>query len=506
MLSRLLVARSVIALGAVVAATAGLRALGVASPTTVALTYLLVVLFVASGTTLAIAVGTALVAALCLNYFFMAPIGTFAIADPHNWAALVAFLVVAVVASHLSSTARAREREAVDRRNEVARLFDVSRDVLLTTDGDGATAAIARHVARRFELPVVCIALPGEGGRWRFAHGGSVQVEVDASALDRAWTSARETLEFDATTRTYGGHGAIDAPSGPLVLLPIRAGVRPVGFVVLGGRALEPGTADAIAGIVAIAIERARFLDERHAAELSRQRADLSSALLAALGHDLRTPLTAIRVAVTNAGDGHLAQALRSEQAALAVAEIDRLARLLQEILDMARIETRAVQADRHWVTAGAIVEAAVAHAGTALGRHRLVIDADETHELQLDPRLTSAALAHVLENAARYSAPDTTVDVRAVVVGEGLRVTVTDEGPGLEGEDLERLFEPFVRGRAGRHAPAGTGLGLAITRGLLAAEGGRVWAERPEPGQGARFTLAVAAAQRSVAVEEAWS
>src|SRR5436190_14577519 len=108
---------------------------------------------------------------------------------------------------------------------------------------------------------------------------------------------------------------------------------------------VEPGAADALAGIVAIAIERARLLEERHAAELSRQRADLSSALLAALGHDLRTPLTAIRVAATNAGDARFDQALRAEQSALAVAEIDHLGRLLQEILDMARIETRAVHA-----------------------------------------------------------------------------------------------------------------------------------------------------------------
>jgi signal transduction histidine kinase len=86
------------------------------------------------------------------------------------------------------------------------------------------------------------------------------------------------------------------------------------------------------------------------------------------------------------------------------------------------------------------------------------------------------------------------------------LRVTVGDEGPGLEGENLERLFEPFVRGRAARQASAGTGLGLAIARGLLAAEGGHLWAERAEPGRGARFTLAVDASQRSLQVEEAWS
>jgi two-component system sensor histidine kinase KdpD len=496
---------AVVSLGAVLVATTGLRAFGVASPTTVALTYLLIVLFVAAWTALPTAIATAVAAMLALNFFFMPPVGTFTIADPHNWVALGAFLVVAAVASQLSNTARARERDAVERRNEVARLFDVSRDILLTTDRDDATGAIARHVARRFELPIVTVAVPGEHGGWQLAHGGTDAVALPDAELDRAWASARGALEFDARTRSYGGHRTMDGAGGPKALVPVRIGVRPVGLVALGGRSIHPGTADAIAGIIAIALERARFIAEREAAELSRQRADLSSALLAALGHDLRTPVTAIRVAVTNAADTHLDDDVRAAQAALAVKEIDHLGRLLQEILDMARIEANAVKAAPEWVTAGALVEAAQAHAGTALARHRLAVSADETTEVQVDPRLTSAALAHVLENAAKYSPPGTTIHVHAETGAAGLRVTVTDEGPGLREPDLDRLFQPFVRGRTLHGGAAGTGLGLAITRGLLAAEGGRVWAERQQPGRGARFTIAVPGPRRPVAPEVGW-
>jgi two-component system sensor histidine kinase KdpD len=486
-----------VSLGAVAAATALLRGLEVSTPTTVALAYLLVVLFVASSSTLAIAVGTSVLAMLSLNFFFMPPVGTFTIADSHNWIALVAFLVVAVVASHLSSTARARAQEAVERRNEVARLFDVSRDVLLTTDTHEANVAVARHVARRFELPVVTIAVPAEKGGWQLAHGGSSPAEVAIDQLERVWAAARGALEFDARTRSYGGHRTLDSSSGPCALVPVRIGIRPVGLVALGGRRVDPGTADAIAGVIAIAIERARFLDERRAAELSRQRADLSSTLLASLGHDLRTPLTAIRVAVGNAQDESLPAPLREEQAQLALSQIDHLSRLLQEILDMARIEAHAVPVERVWVTAADVVEAAVVHAGVALAQHQLTVDADENDVVQVDPRLTSSALAHLIENAARYSPAGTTVAVQGTVTEVGLRVSVTDQGPGLQDQDLERLFEPFVRGRAARHGSAGTGLGLTITRGLLAAEGGRVWAEQV-PGSGARFTLEVPAPRRA--------
>jgi len=484
------------------AATALLRWLAMSTPATVALAYLLVVLFVASSSSLAIAVATSVLAMLSLNFFFMPPVGTFTIADSQNWIALVAFLVVAVVASHLSSTARARAQEAVDRRNEVARLFDVTRDVLLTTDTQEANVAVARHVARRFELPVVTIAVPAEKGGWQLAHGGSEHADVPTGQLERAWAAARGALEFDARTRSYGGHRTVDSPSGPFALVPVRIGIRPVGLVALGGRRVEPGTADAIAGIIAIAIERARFLDERRAAELSRQRADLSSTLLASLGHDLRTPLTAIRVAVGNAQDESLPAPLRGEQAQLALSQIDHLSRLLQEILDMARIEARAVPVERLWVTASDVVEAAVAHAGAALAQHRLIVDADETGEVEVDPRLTSAALAHLIENAAQYSPAGTTVAVQGTVTDVGLRVSVTDEGPGLQDQELERLFEPFVRGRAARHGSGGTGLGLAITRGLLAAEGGHVWAERI-PGSGARLTIEVPAPHRAAITEE---
>ncbi len=492
------------AASAVAVVTVGLYEFGVESATTVALAYLMVVLFVASWTHLLLAVGVSLVATLLLNYFFMAPVGTFTIADTHNWIALGAFLVVAVVASNLSSTARARAREAIERRNEVTRLFDLSRDVLLTTRNEPPAVALARHIARRFELSTATIAVPDTHGGWQVTHGGEDTPDLDRAELDRAWAASRGGLEFDAKTRSYGGHRTLALASGTVRVVPVRIGVRPVGIAVLGGRDIEPGTADAIAGLAAIALERSRLLEEQRVAELAHQRADLSSALLASLGHDLRTPLTAIRVATANAGDARLEPEVRHEQAELALSEIDHLARVLQEILDMARIEARALNVTREWVSAAAIVEAAVAHAGSTLSRHDVAVDADEDTQVELDPRLTSAALAHVLENASRYSPAGTVIRVQAAAGDDGLRIVVEDEGPGFADEDLERLFEPFVRGRSGSRAPSGTGLGLAITRGLLAAEGGRAWAENGP--HGGRFSIHVPAARRPLGREEAWT
>jgi two-component system, OmpR family, sensor histidine kinase KdpD len=495
-----LLAKLALGLAGVAVVTGGFRAAGVSNPTTIALAYLLVILFVASLGDLIVAVATSVVATLCFNYFFLPPVGTFTIADPHNWVALVSFLVVSTVASRLSASAQARAQEALDRRNELTRLFDLTRDILLTTEREGALSAIARHVARRFELDSVAIAVPGPEG-WRVHQGGAGTAALNTADLDRAFAASAGVMEFDARTRAYGGHTEVASESGPLTLAPIRIGSRTIGLLATGGRTLEPGTRDAVAGIVAIALERSQFIEERRGAELAQQRAELSSALLASLSHDLRTPLTAIRTAVSNLDPASLPEDARREQARVAAVELDRLTRLFDEILDMARIESGTVQPQRTWTTPAEVVEAAMSHAAPVLAGRDVRIDARDDEAVEIDPRLVSSALAHLLENAGRY-APEGPIDVRGWTDDQGLRLDVRDQGPGLEPHELERLFEPFYRGELFRSRMPGTGMGLAITRGLVAADGGRVWAENLAP-KGALFSIAVPARRRVIAQTE---
>lgn len=340
-------ARHALATLAVIAAiTLGLKTIAVDNHTTIALAYLLVVLFVAATSELWLALLASVVSMLCVNFFFLPPVGTFAIVDAENWVALFAFLTVSVVASHLSASARARETE-------------------------------------------------------------------------------------------------------------------------------------------------------RRAAELAHQRAELSSALLASLSHDLRTPLTAIRTAIDNLEATPLSDAQRREQARVASGQLDRLTRQFEQILDMARIEAGAVQARREWTTPAEVIEASLSHAAPALVHRDLKMEAPDDVGVEVDPRLTSAALAHLLENAARYSIEGPIV-VRGWTEPDGLRIDVSDSGPGIQPAELDRLFEPFYRGERVRQSISGTGMGLAITRGLLAAEGGRVWAAAPASG-GACFSIAVPARSRPI-------
>ncbi len=367
------VRRLLVALGVVAAVTLVCGAwLHVSNPATISTTYLLVVLLVATRSRFWIAAMTSLAAMLCFNYFFLPPVGTLTIADPHNWVALLVFLAVSLVASNLSTLARTQTTEAVSRRDELARLFDLSRDVLLMTDSREALAVLARSVARRFNLSYVAIALPPPPG-WTVFEGGSGSVTLDQRELADAFAAAGKTLEFDALARTYAGHRTTVSPDGTAVrFVPLRVGTKPVGILAASGRPVEAGTLDALAGVVAIAIERAQFLEERKAGELTRHSEQLKTALLASLAHDLRTPLTSIRIAASNVGGSWLSDEERAEQGDLILAEVERLSRLFQNVIEMARIDAGAVAADARWTYPSEIVEAARDQAEQALRQHRV--------------------------------------------------------------------------------------------------------------------------------------
>ena len=471
------------------------RWLHVANVATVSTTYLLIVLLVAATSRLWVPVVTSVVAMLCFNFFFLPPIGALTIADPHNWIALFAFLAVSLVASNLSAVARARTQEALSRRDELARLFDLSRDVQVITDSREAIATLARSIARRFDLEFVALALPRSGG-WDVYEAGVATIALDTRELSKAFASAQTTLEFDAYARTYAGHRTMDVDGHTIRLVPLRVGTKPIGLLAAVGRPIEPGTLDTLGGVVAIAIERAHFLEERKTAELTRQSEELKTALLASLGHDLRTPLTAIRVAASNLKASWLTADARVEQTDLILEEVERLTRLFQNILDMARIDAGAIAAESRWVHPSEIVAAAREQVEQTLRSHKLDVSFDPDVPVRLDPRLTATALAHVLENAAQYSPAGSTISVRASITSEGLVVEVRDQGPGIAPADLSHLFDRFYRGAAAKTHMSGTGMGLAIARGLLAVERGRIWAENG-PGGGAQFTILVPATTR---------
>jgi two-component system, OmpR family, sensor histidine kinase KdpD len=466
------------------------RWLDVTNATTVSMTFLMVVLVAAATSRLWVALATSLAAVIAFNYFFLPPVGTLTIADPQNWVALFAFLAVSLVASNLSAVARARTHEALGRRDELARLFDLSRDILVVTESREAITILARSLARRFDLDFAAIALP-RAGDWEIFEAGAQSVALDTRQLAAAFATAQTSLEFDAYARTYAGHREVTVDGRTVRLVPLRVGTKPIGILAASGRPIEAGTLDTLGGVVAIAIERAQFLEERKDAELTRRSEELKTALLASLGHDLRTPLTAIRVAASNLKASTLSADDRLDQSEVVLAEVERLTRLFQNILEMARIDTGTIAAESLWSHPTEIVAAARDQVGHTLRLHPVEISAEGDVLVRLDPRLTATAIAHVLENAAQYSPAGAPIEIGTRVADNELLVRVRDHGPGIAQADLPHLFDRFYRGGAARNRTSGTGMGLWIARGLLAAEQGRIWVETHSNG-GAEFTIAV--------------
>lgn len=478
-------------LGALAAVIGALRILEEEpNPTIAALLLLLVILIPATTARLGSAVGLSLVAVAAFNFFLLPPFHTFELADPQNWVALFVFLVVAITASHLSAAVRARAREAHQRQNELARLFDLSRDVLVMTASPQALSRLTASIARRFDLESVAIALP-VGDDWTIVQGGARPLRVEKADVASTFADAGRAMEFDAYARTYAGQRTVSVDGRTARLVPLRVGVRPVGVLAAADRPIEPGTLDALGGVVAIGLEHAQLLEERKEAELTRRSEQLKTALLASLGHDLRTPLTAIRLAANNLKAPWLAPEERAEQSDLILVEADRLAKLFQNILDMARIDAGAIEMDVRLVHPSEIVTAAREQVEQALKERTVHVHIEPEEPVRVDPLLTATALARVLENAAHYSPPAAAIDISVSAKRDGLLFQVRDHGAGITAADLPHLFDRFYRGSAARPRSLGVGMGLSIARGLLAAEHGRIWGENCPDG-GARFSILV--------------
>jgi len=460
----------------------------------VGFTFLLLVLSVAATARFWVAATLSVLAMLAFNFFFLPPVGTFYLAEPENWVALFVFLAVSLVGSNLSTAARSRAQEAVDRQNELARLFDLSRDVLLTTDSSEAITQLVQFIVRRFALDFAAICLP-HSNQWDIHTAGSLNIAIENTQLASVLEGFGSSLDRDNRARQR----TLEIAGHAVRLVPLRLGTKAVGLFAAAGRPIEPGTLDALAGVAAIAVERAQFLEARKAAELARQGEELKSALLASIAHNLRTPLTAIRVAASNLQASWLADNDRREQSDLILAEVERLHRLFQNILEMARIDAGAIAADLRWVYPSEIVEVARDQVELAVRHHNLELDVESDVLVHVDPRLTASALAHVLENAAQYSASESPISLTVQVSSDGLTMSVRDRGRGIAPGDLPHLFERFYRGAESKRQVAGTGMGLSIAQGLLAAEQGRISAENCPDG-GARFTIVIPAAQKAAA------
>jgi two-component system sensor histidine kinase KdpD len=447
----------VVALATIVLLVLAYRRLPV-NPTTVALTFLLVVLLLASRWGLAIATTTAIVATLAFNYFFLPPVHTFTITDPQNWIALLAFLASAIVASRLAERARREALNATRRRKEVERLYSLSQQLLATDNVMELLNSIPHYVRDAFGLKAAAMFLPKRKAVYRT---GVDHPELSEEQLESV--SGRGELVVDEEQQ--------------LCFVPLRIGVRPVGSLGLEGAVLSRETLEAVGSLIAISIERAGAVETLTRAEAARESEKLRSALLDSVTHEFRTPLTSIKASVTTLlSTPQIDSEGQKELLTVIDEETDRLNRLVGEAAEMAQLDAQQVELHRETYAVRQVVEAALEKSRQVLAGREVKLQLPEPlPPTRIDLERIAEVLVQLLENAAKYSPPGTPITISAEPAGKMVDLSIADRGPGIDDMEQPLVFEKFYRGRDQRYRVQGTGMGLAIAKAIVEAHGGTI-------------------------------
>ena len=429
------------------------------------LAFLLMVIAVAIVGGLAPALFAAVVGFLLLNYWFTQPLHRFTVAQRENLLALLAFLVVAAAVSAVVDLAARRTREAARAGAEAATLSTLAGSVLR---GHRPLPALLGQLRETFGLEDVTLleAVPGtdgDAGQWRVA--ASVGSCPASSPMD----GDAQVRVDDTMTLVLCGH-ALDAADRRVV--------------------------EAFAAQAAVALRQERLAAQAEVADTLTEVDRLRTALLNAVSHDLRTPLASATAAVSSLRSAerpdatvHFTAGDREELLATAEESLERLRALVENLLDMSRLQAGALALDLQPIDVADVVPAAVDSLGPPASGVAIRIP-DEVPDVTADPALLERALANLVANALRFSPPDAPPSVTASALGDRVELRVVDIGPGVPREDWDRIFLPFQR-LGDRDNTVGVGLGLALSRGLVEAMGGSLMPEAT-PGGGLTMTVSL--------------
>jgi two-component system sensor histidine kinase KdpD len=428
------------------------------NPTTIALAFLLGVLGISTFWGLRQSVFMSVIATLAFNYYFLPPLGTFTIADPQNWVALFAFLVTAVTASELSERARRGTHSAIERREELERLYAFSQ-LLLSSDSPAELLnLIPRYIVDSFGIRSAAISLSSRSDVYR-----------SGPNIDGLESSDLQLIGLRGEPRIDAVHQR--------AFMPLRMGMRVVGCMGVSGSVLSRQTLEAIGSLVAIAIERAGAVEKLSRAEASRESEQLRSVLLDSVTHEFRTPLTAIKASVTSLlGSANHSPDERQELLTIINEESDRLNRLIGEAAEMAQLDANKVEFRFVSAPVGIPVEEALDELKQLLVQHPVEVRIPAgLPNARMDTAHIKEVLVHLLENAAKYSPANAPIRITAEAKDETLTINIADRGPGIDDFEQSLVFEKFYRGRNQRVQVHGTGMGLAICKAIIEAHGGRL-------------------------------
>jgi two-component system, OmpR family, sensor histidine kinase KdpD len=430
------------------------------------------------------------VSALCYNFFFLPPIYTFTIADPHNIAAFALFTLVAVIVSHVAARGRMQALTAQTRMRTVESLYSFSRKLAGAGTLDDVLWATAYQTALMLKVRVVLL-LPSNGS---IAVRAGYPPEDTLDEADLA--AARWSFENDRAA----GRGSDTLPGAKRLFLPMHTGRGLIGVVGIDsdkpGPLLTPDQRrllDALSDQGALAIERVRLVEDMDRVERTAETERLRSALLTSISHDLKTPLASVLGSAGTLRDlaDKLSDAEKAELLATVIDESERLNRFIANLLDMTKLESGAVTPKLSPHDLSEIIGSTLRRTAKILRHHSVQLDlAIDVPMVALDAVLFEQALFNLLDNAAKYAAPGSTIFIRTWREQSSVALQITDEGDGIPQDELEHIFDKFYRVQKTDRVPPGTGLGLAISRGFVEAMHGTIVAANRADRRGAVFTI----------------
>ena len=430
------------------------------------------------------------VSALCYNFFFLPPIYTFTIADPHNIAAFALFTLVAVIVSHVAARSRVQAVTAQARVRAVESLYSFSRKLAGAGTLDDVLWATAYQTALMLKVRVVLL-LPTQGSitvRTGYPPEDTLQ-DADLAAAKWTWENDRPA-----------GRGSDTLPGAKRLFLPMHTGRGAIGVIGIDsdtpGPLLTPDRRrllDALMDQGALAIERVQLVEEMDRVERTAETERLRTALLTSISHDLKTPLASVLGSAGAMRDlaDKLSDSEKSDLLGTIIDESERLNRFIANLLDMTKLESGAVtpKLAPHDVTE--IIGATLRRATKMLKHHSVQLDlATDLPMVSLDAVLFEQVLFNLLDNAAKYAATGTTIFIRTWREADAVYLQILDEGEGIPQGDLEHIFDKFYRVQKTDQVRPGTGLGLAISRGFVEAMHGTIVAANRTDRKGAVFTI----------------
>jgi two-component system sensor histidine kinase KdpD len=471
----------------------------------ISMIYLLMVIALAVWAGSGPAVVASIAAFLAYDWFFVQPVGRLTIEDPSEWLALFLFLVVAVIAGQLAARLRRSAAEARSRARETTALYELSMEILGDARLEHVLNVIAERMVQILQLKSACIFLVGADGELRIAAESGVA--LDASEAHERALNARWVLETGAGTNRYSAAGdarvtcPIDQPAeltlGPVTLLatflPVVLGGQSLGLVAVTyreGKSDFDGETrhllDAFVAQTALAAGRARLAAEEEKARAAAESERMQTVFLASVSHDLRTPLTSIKAAAESLRED--AESRRDEPHRDLASGIDReasrLDRLVGNLLEISRIEAGGLPLRKTPEDLSELAGTVVGRVTPMLAGRRLNVSMpDDLPLIAVDAVEIDRVLTNLLENAIKFSPPESEIDLSATRSGGFMELRVRNTGARLSEEDRRRIFDKFYRQELGGHGPRGVGLGLAICKGIVEAHEGEIWVENEDDG-----------------------